>query len=246
MGHAVKFVSITNGDAGNPTQGGGALGSRRRAEAMEAGRRLGVEYEVLDYHDGELLPTLEARRALIRIIRKWKADVVIGHRTNDYYSDHRYAAQLVQDTSLQVVVPNICPDTPPLDENPVYVYFQDTFQRPIPFRPDIAVGIDDVYSRKILALDAHVSQLYEWLPWMSRKLGDVPKDPEARLAWLAATRKRPITAAVRAALERWYGAERAGRIENAEAFEISEYGTQPTEEDLRRLFPMLKSLPGSK
>ena len=128
----------------------------------------------------------------------------------------------------------------------MYIYFQDTFRKPIPFQPDIAIGIDDVYSKKISALDAHTSQVYEWLPWLSRKLSDVPKDPEARLAYLAAIRKRPITPAVRTALERWYGAEAAKRIENAEAFEVSEYGKQPTDEDLRRLFPMLKSLPGAK
>src|SRR5689334_11685617 len=57
MGYAVKFVSVTNGDAGHQTEGGGALAKRRRAEAEEAGRRIGVTYDVLDNHDGELLPT---------------------------------------------------------------------------------------------------------------------------------------------------------------------------------------------
>lgn len=181
MGIKVKFVSITNGDAGHPTQGGGALGQRRRAEAIEAGKRIGVEYEVLDNHDGELLPTLEIRHELIRLIRRWKADVVIGPRTNDYYCDHRNAGILVQDTSLQVVVPNICSDTPPLDKNPVYLYFQDEFQEPNPFRPDIAVSIDEVYGKKIFGLDAHVSQFYEWLPWLYRYSSDVPKTPRHAL-----------------------------------------------------------------
>jgi LmbE family N-acetylglucosaminyl deacetylase len=241
MGIKVKFVSITNGDAGHPTQGGGALGRRRRAEAIEAGRRIGVEeYEVLDNHDGELMPTLEIRHELIRIIRRWKADVVIGPRTSDYYCDHRYAGILVQDTSLQVVVPNICSETPPLDRNPVYLYFQDEFQQPSPFRPEVAISIDEVFQKKIFGLDSHVSQFYEWLPWLYRYTADVPKTPEARLAWLAKTQSQPITPAVRAALEHWYGAEKASHTQHAEAFEISEYGTKPTEADLRRLFPMLK------
>src|SRR5712671_4218892 len=50
LGHAVKFVAVTNGDAGHQTEGGGALGARRRREAQEAGRRIGIEYEVLDNH----------------------------------------------------------------------------------------------------------------------------------------------------------------------------------------------------
>src|SRR5438309_11050890 len=61
LGHAVKFVSVTNGDAGHQTEGGGALAKRRRLEAKESARRLGIEYEVLDNHDGELLPTLDVR-----------------------------------------------------------------------------------------------------------------------------------------------------------------------------------------
>src|ERR1700683_1401273 len=51
MGHHVKFVSVTNGDAGHQSEGGGMLAMRRRAEAMESGRRLGVTYDVLDNHD---------------------------------------------------------------------------------------------------------------------------------------------------------------------------------------------------
>jgi hypothetical protein len=144
------------------------------------------------------------------------------------------------DTSLQVVVPNICSETPPLDKNPVYLYFQDAFKEPNPFRPDIAISIDEVFQKKIIGLDAHVSQVYEWLPWLYRYTADVPNTPEARLAWLAKNRSRPITPAVRTSLEHWYGAEKASHIAHAEAFEISEYGTQPTEADLRRLFPMLK------
>jgi len=33
MGHPVKFVYVTNGDAGHQTEGGGALAKRRRLEA---------------------------------------------------------------------------------------------------------------------------------------------------------------------------------------------------------------------
>src|SRR6187402_449859 len=54
MGYAVKFVAVTNGDAGHQSEGGGMLAKRRLAEAKEAGKRYGVEYDVLDNHDGEL------------------------------------------------------------------------------------------------------------------------------------------------------------------------------------------------
>ena len=237
-GHAVKFVALTNGDAGHQTEGGGALGKRRRVEAQEAGRRFGIaEYEVLDNHDGELVPTLAVRQQVIRRIRQWNADVVIAPRPNDYHPDHRYTGVVVQDTAYMVMVPNVCPDTPPLRKNPVFLYSQDGFQRPNPFRPDVAVAIDSVIEKKIRALDAHVSQVYEWLPWVEGVLDTVPKEPAARLAWLRQQRSgQPIPEDMRAALRKWYGA-RADAVQDAEAFEVCEYGRKPSEADLRRLFP---------
>ncbi len=241
MGHAVKFLSVTNGDAGHQDMGGGALAKRRRAEAMEAGRRFGVEYEVLDNHDGELLPTLEIRKEVIRRIRRWNADIVISPRPNDYHPDHRYTGVLVQDAAYMVVVPNVCPDTPPLKKNPVFFYFQDSFQRPNPFRPDVAVDIDGVWEQKVDALDAHVSQFYEWLPWVDGRLDQVPKDPAERRKWLSEQRqRRQVTPAIREALIKWYGAERGAKIRHAEAFELCEYGRRPDAEGLKRLFPMAK------
>jgi LmbE family N-acetylglucosaminyl deacetylase len=241
MGHLVKFVSVTNGDAGHQSQGGGALAKRRRVEAQEAGRRFGIaEYEVLDNHDGELLPTLDVRNQIIRRIRAWNADIVIAPRPNDYHPDHRYTGVLIQDAAYMVVVPNVAPDTPPLRRNPVFLYFEDGFQRPNPFRPDIAVSIDDVFDKKIFALDAHTSQVYEWLPWVDGILDQVPKDPAARRTWLAKQRSGQITPEVRTSLEKWYGPDKARSIQHAEAFELCEYGRRPNAQELRQLFPMLK------
>jgi len=239
-GAAVKFVSVTNGDAGHQTMPKAALAARRLAEAKESARRLGIEYEVLNNHDGELLPTLAVREQIIRLIRQWNADIVLAPRPNDYHPDHRYTGVLVQDAAYMVVVPHLVPDTPALRRNPVFLYFEDNFQRPNPFRPDVAVGIDDVIDRKIEALDAHVSQFYEWLPWVDGKLGDVPQDPTERKAWLKRTRTAAISPEVRQALIRWYGPRIGNATRYYEAFEICEYGAHPDDARIRQLFPMLR------
>jgi len=238
LGHKVKFVSLTTGDAGHQSQHGEELAKRRRAEALEAGRRIGIEYEVLDNHDGKLLPTLEVREQVIREIRQWKADIVIAPRPNDYHPDHRYTGVLVQDASYMVIVPNLVTDTPALTRNPIFLYYSDRFTRPQAFRADIVVSIDDVFEKKINMLDAHVSQFYEWLPWTAGRLEQVPKDPSERKKWLAATSmaERNLQPEWREALEKRYGTQ-AVRVQRAEAFEITEYGHQPTEEEIRRLFP---------
>ena len=207
-----------------------------RAEAQEAGRRFGIaEYKVLDNHDGELEPTLAVRQQVIRRIRSWQADVVIAPRPNDCHPDHRYAGVVVQDSAYMVVVPNVAPDTQPLRRDPVFLHSYDYFQRPNPFRPDVAVAIDAVIERKIKGLDAHESQMYEWLPWVDGTLDAVPREPAARLAWLRQTRSgQPIRDDVRSAQED--GAKAEG-VKDAEAFEVCEYGRRPSEADLRRLFP---------
>ncbi|QNF33972.1 PIG-L family deacetylase [Adhaeribacter swui] len=243
-GHAVKFVSLTNGDKGHQQMGGGELAKRRYQETQEVARRLGVEYEVLENHDGELLPTLENRLEVIRRIREWKADVVIAPRPNDYHPDHRYTGVLVQDASFLVIVPNILSGVPALPNNPVFLYTRDNFQRPNPFRPDIAVDISSVFPKKLDALDAHVSQVYEWLPWIDHDTS-VPTNTADRKKWLAnrwLTRSQP-NSDIRQTLEKWYGKERAAQVKQAEAFEICEYGKKPTEADIRRLFPMLPAKP---
>lgn len=238
-GHAVKFLSVTNGDAGHQTMGGGALAKRRYLETQESARRLGIaEYEVLDNHDGELMPTLEVRRQIIRAIRKWQADIVVGPRTNDYHPDHRYTGVLIQDAAYMVIVPNIVPDTPALERNPVFLYYQDNFQKPAPFRPDVVVPIDDVFDVKVSALDAHVSQFYEWLPWTDRQLDKVPKDPKERRAMLAKMRVQPINEQVRKVLAEELGAEAAARVQQVESFELCEYGRRPKIDELRAMFPL--------
>jgi LmbE family N-acetylglucosaminyl deacetylase len=239
MGHKVRFVAVTNGDAGHQSEGGGALAARRRAEAIEAGKRIGVEYVVLDNHDGELLPSLHVREQIIRQIRLWKADLVLAPRPNDYHPDHRYTGVLLQDAAFMVTVPNVAPDTPSLRKNPVFMYYQDGFQKPAPFEPHVAVSIDDTFAKKIDGLDAHVSQFYEWLPWLDGRFEEVPKDKAARKEWLAKERAGSINPAVRASLVKWYGADAGAKVKYAEAFEICEYGSRPTEADIKRLFPFL-------
>jgi LmbE family N-acetylglucosaminyl deacetylase len=165
--------------------------------------------------------------------------MVIAPRPNDYHPDHRYTGVLLQDAAYMVVVPNVTPEVPPLKKNPVFLYQEDHFQRPNPFRPDITIDIDDVWDKKVSALDAHVSQVYEWLPWVDGKLDSVPRDIEARRKWLGETRSGRISPAVRASLTKWYGQDRGNSVKHVESFEICEYGKQPTEQELRTLFPML-------
>jgi LmbE family N-acetylglucosaminyl deacetylase len=240
-GHRVKFVALTNGDAGHHAVTGAPLAARRKAEAEAAGRILGLaEYQILDNHDGELLPTLANRHAVIRIIREFAPDVILSPRPNDYHPDHRATAMLVQDAAYMVTVPAVVPDVPHLHSSPAILYIWDDFQKPVPFRPDVVVAIDDVVDEKLDALDCHASQMYEWLPYNRNQVAEVPGDGAGRRAWLARTRL-PVSATIadryRDRLIARYGQERGAHARYAEAFEACEYGSPLAAGRLSALFP---------
>lgn len=240
-GSRVCFVSLTNGDAGHYVLGGATLARRRREEAAAAAAVIGIESRVLDNHDGELLPTLDRRREVIRIIREFQPELVLTPRPNDYHPDHRYTSMLVQDAAYMVTVPNALAFADHLPRDPVIMYVADRFQRPYPFTPNVVIDIGDVVEQKIEMIGCHVSQVYEWLPYNVGDAETVPLDEAKRPAWLrerlmprlhsAADRFRPQLA------ER-YGEERGGVVEFAEAFEACEYGAPFTDEARDRLFPM--------
>lgn len=244
LGHKVKFVSVTNGDIGHYAMAGGPLALTRKAEVEECGRILGIEESVvLDNHDGELMPTLENRKKIARLIREWQADIVLTPRPNDYHPDHRYTAILVQDAAFMVTVPFFTPDTPRLVDNPVFMYYYDRFQKPNPFEPNLVVGIDDVSSQKYECMAALRSQFSDWNAWHAGYLDQVPKDEEGRKAFIAEVFQRrdaSVADQYRELLMELYGEERGQDIKYAEAFEVSEYGSQPTLEQLKMLFPFFE------
>ena len=240
----MKFVSVTNGDVGHYRIHGDPLAARRNAEAQAAAKVLGTTTEVLDIHDGELMPTLENRRTITRLIRGWQADVVISHRPNDYHPDHRYVGVLAGDSAFMVTVPFFCPDTPYLRDNPVFLYVYDPFQRPNPFRPDIVVAIDGSIEKKLDALMGMESQFVEG--GCNGYLNPLPEgNPAAREARRRQAREefRQEFAGMadkhRAKLIELYGEKQGKQVRYAEAFEICEYGRQPTPAELRRIFPFV-------
>ena len=243
LGHAVKFVSVTNGDIGHWREAGGPLAKRRTAEVERADKILGVTPQVLDIHDGELEPTLENRKTVTRLIREWKADIVIAHRPWDYHPDHRYVGVLVQDAAYMVAVPHFCPDTPPLKANPLFLYSSDNFQKPYRFKPDIVVAIDDVIDKKHDALHELESQTYEGGALGSEEqFRLVPKGDAERRKWLRekhywGKRDGDVANQYRDALVQWYGPEKGKAVKHAEAFEICEYGRRVTESQIKELFP---------
>jgi LmbE family N-acetylglucosaminyl deacetylase len=242
-GHVVKMISMTDGGAGHHVKAGPELVKRRGAEAAAAGAVIGATYDVLDNPDGGLLPTLENRAKVIRLIRTVRPDLVLTHRPNDYHPDHRYTSQLVQDAAYMVTVPAVVPDVPHLKRDPVIAYLPDDFQKPYPLEPTVVVDVGPVLDRIVDMLHCHTSQFYEWLAYNHGYADRLPAEESARkqfLRGMIADRLRPRAERFRQRLIELYGQERGSKVEFAEAFEGCEYGAPLDAAAQKRLFPFVK------
>ena len=208
---------------------------------------LGVATEVLDIHDGELEPTLENRKTITRLIREWKADIVIAHRPWDYHPDHRYVGVLVQDAAYMVAVPHFCPDTPPLKSNPRVPLFQRRLPEAVPLQARHRGGdrrrdrhearrACTNWNRRLYEGGALGSEeAFRLVPPATDPAGPQGVVPQGALLVESATPTSPIGTAT--ALVEWYGPEKGKAVKYAEAFEICEYGRRVTPEEIKKLFP---------
>ncbi len=235
-GHQVGFVVLTDGSRGHHVMRGEALVERRRQEAHSAAQIAGVSPCVIwDVPDGELEPSLENRKRLIRLMRNFAPDVVISHRTCDYHPDHRAVGQLVMDCSFLYGVPNLCPEVAvPEGEWPVFASSYDQFTMPAPMRVDAAVAIDSVIDRKIQMLDCHKSQFYEWLAYLLNHQ-DITGDWSEKRQWLE---QNWVCRDEAAALygQEFFKKHNLKQPRYAEVFEHSEYGRQISLEEFVELF----------
>ena len=258
LGHEVVFLSVCNGCGGHHILSKEETVLTRAKESQKVAEFLGITYDVWDIDDCSVMADLETRRRMIRYIRKINPDVIISHRTNDYMADHRIVGQIVQDASYMLIVPHECPDAPAMKSMPVILYNEDGFRNP-PFSADVVIDMDDEIDTKLKIADMNKSQVYEWLPYTFGTLDSVPEDETERFEWLKgmnitekttdeeilslpsesgyAIRYAKPAAQFRKELIRRYGEKRGSEIRYAEAYEICEYGKQPTEEELKMIFP---------
>ena len=230
-GHEARFLSVTNGNAGHQSMEKDLLRQRRLGEMEKAGAVYGLRYDTLDVDDGYLTADIPTRDKLLRYIRAYAPDVIITHRTCDYHPDHRATGQLVNDCSYLVGVPLVCPDVPALRKPPVIIACEDKFTIPAPFRPDVAVCIDEVIARKVEGVLQHTSQFYEWLPYDGH-WEDVLNvtDPETVTENLIIRHRKRFAGPV----EKYRAAFPEGAV-YGEVYQIDEYGGAVTEEILKAM-----------
>ena len=168
-GCRVIYVVCTDGNAGShePGMTREKLAEIRRAEQRAACATLGVsEVVFLGYDDGQLQPTLDLRRDLVRVIRQHKPEAVITWDPtrlligDEYinHPDHRAAAQAALDAVAPAsAMPLLWPEVgAPHQVRQVYIFGHD--------KSNVWVDVTETIEQKIAALKQHASQMGDWDP----------------------------------------------------------------------------------
>ena len=238
LGHDVRFLSLTNGDAGHFSMSPEDLATRRYGEAMDAKRIMGLDgYEILDYHDGFLQNTEAIRQQVAAKISDCKADLVFTfYPAEGGHNDNMTAGWIVRDVL----------STLSGEQLPAVFYMRDFHTSKFCYLSDVAVIIDDVWQTKLEGCGAHVSQVLEYNPYHEGVLAQVQASEEKQKEFRFNNTYAfsHVRADNTAALERWYGTERARSASYVEAFEVAECGRQVTDREVLALFPMLDPAPG--
>ena len=102
-GNKIITVSLTAGERGNPPYMTVEEYRKQKVnEAKEFAESLGGEAIVLDYQDGELPDNEEVRLEVARLMRKYKADIVLTHFKNSLHKDHARCSKIVSEAQLFV------------------------------------------------------------------------------------------------------------------------------------------------
>jgi LmbE family N-acetylglucosaminyl deacetylase len=245
-GDAVRFLSLTDGSrshydpryARDPQE----LAQRCAGESEASAAVIGATCRNVGLTDAAVYVDKEVTETLVREIRDFGPspgagpDLIVTNRPTDRPRDHYYGAHMVIDAAGMTAMPLVCPDVPALTHVPTVAYWHDDYSEFWPFRADMIISIDSAIEDKTLLVAEHVSQVFEWLPYNRGLLDHVPVEPLERLAWLRHGRIEPMASRVRSACaESLHANLPHGRY--AEAYQISEYGRQPTASERAALFP---------
>ena len=151
LGYECGIVDLTQGELG--TRGSGEL---RLVEAERAKNILGISArENLGFADGFFLNDREHQLLIIKMIRKYRPEIVLANSVHDRHPDHGKAAQLVADACFLAGLIKIETGQQAWRPKAVYHYIQDEF-----IQPDLTVDVTPYFDKKIEAILAYSSQFY--------------------------------------------------------------------------------------
>jgi N-acetylglucosamine malate deacetylase 1 len=162
-GYKIVIATMTGGDLGGCNMNMEETARVRYEEAKKAAAVLDAEYYTLGGIDGFLYDSKEMRLKVISLIRQVRAGVIFTHLSNDYHSDHRTTANIVE---VAAMVSSL--DTVPVSEKPIEItpllYHTSplTLSDPLGSQivpPHFYVDVTSVIETKKKMLGYHISQI---------------------------------------------------------------------------------------
>ncbi|MCO4293903.1 PIG-L family deacetylase [Solitalea sp. MAHUQ-68] len=244
-GAEVQIASLTNGDVGHWTMTKEAIAERRKQEAIAAGKILGASYLISNHHDGELEPSIEVRKEIVTIIRKWNPDIVITfmEMLGGGHPDNMAVATAVRQGAGLSFAPLFLPEIPALTKRPVFLVVRDYYSKKFTHQADVVIPIDKTYNKKLDSFAAHASQFFEFAPYQRGILNEVPKEPKNYKTFFEKYwgDYSAISDSMRNWLNTHYGEVKGKQFEHAEEFEYASFSRRLDKEELLKLFPMLRN-----
>ena len=169
QGNQVSYCLLTKGDKGvnKEFQTSGDIRQLRVDEQTQAARQLGVnDITFLDNEDGYLVPTLELRKEVTRVIRQKKPQILVtcdptNYFMNDNYinhPDHRAAGQIAIDAVFPAAG-NPLFFTELITEEQLYPHGVEEVWLSLPKEPNLVLDVTATWDKKIAALLQHRSQI---------------------------------------------------------------------------------------
>lgn len=157
LGYACGIVDLTRGDLG--TRGTPEI---RDAEAADAGRILRVKVrENLGFKDGFFTDDAAHRLEVVKMIRKYRPEIILANAPTDRHPDHGKGGELVKVAAFWAGLRKIETEYDGKMQEPYrprlvlhYIQFQN-------LAPDIIVNIGEHIEDKMNAIAAYRSQFYD-------------------------------------------------------------------------------------
>jgi bacillithiol biosynthesis deacetylase BshB1 len=152
LGHAAGIIDMTRGEMG--TRGTPA---QRAREARQAACILGLKVrENLGLPDGNVAVTPANRLKVIRALRQYRPSLVLLHHWDDRHPDHVNTSRLVSEAAHHAGLARI--DTGQERFRPSNLLY---FMVPVHETPSFVVDVSEVAERRLAAIQAYKSQLYD-------------------------------------------------------------------------------------
>lgn len=155
-GKKTAIIDLTMGELG--TRGSAVT---RKEEAENAAKVLKVKFrENLQMRDGFFKNDEENQLKVIKILRRYRPEIVLCNAPSDRHPDHGRSAELVRVAAFLSGLKKIETEYDGKDQEewrPTYVfnYIQDQY-----LQPDFVIDISDVVGEKIEAIKCYKSQFY--------------------------------------------------------------------------------------